>query len=223
MTLQPFHLLASVVMRKTPAFYRTMRDSLWLYVALVLLADEDGVTRRSFKEISDLTGIREATLKSWSGHLRKAGLLRISRTTTTRGTTSDRDTVNVFEFYIYGLLKPERGNRALKARVQEAERGESTTGASSSRPQAAGSAIPDREQGGEEPDPANRAMAEALLQGLGDDEDNLDHYIALCEELPAPAIQRAYDHARRVPQEKIKKSRGALFTFLAKKYAQNEQ
>lgn len=53
-----------------------------------------------------------------------------------------------------------------------------------------------------------------------DDTDNAAAYIHLFNKYPRDIIDKALKAVKSLPDEKIKKSRGALFTFLVKKYAQ---
>jgi hypothetical protein len=59
-----------------------------------------------------------------------------------------------------------------------------------------------------------RTIAEAFS-----DTDNLATYQILCRKYPDSAVRAAHRAALSVPDEKVKRSRLALFTFLVKKYA----
>jgi hypothetical protein len=54
------------------------------------------------------------------------------------------------------------------------------------------------------------------------DEQNLGLYLVYCRKYPADIINKAFKVAKEIPSEKIKRSRGAFFTYLVKKYAQNQ-
>ena len=54
------------------------------------------------------------------------------------------------------------------------------------------------------------------------DENNLKIYLYICKTYPENAIQRAYGEAKQTPASVIRKSRGALFVYLTKKYAQEQ-
>jgi len=55
------------------------------------------------------------------------------------------------------------------------------------------------------------------------DINNLPLYLAYCQKYPTEIIFKAYGQAKEMPADKIKKSRGALFTYLVKFYAQNQK
>jgi hypothetical protein len=66
-------------------------------------------------------------------------------------------------------------------------------------------------------------LAWTIAQGLGEQE-----FVAIFRSLvlhyPEKVIQRAYEEALAFPAAKVRKSRGAIFNYLVKKYArQNEQ
>jgi hypothetical protein len=52
-----------------------------------------------------------------------------------------------------------------------------------------------------------------------DDLKGLALYLKYCRTYPQAVIFRAFADAKEIPLERIRKSRGALFTYLAKKYA----
>lgn len=54
-----------------------------------------------------------------------------------------------------------------------------------------------------------------------DDLGNLARYENLIESYPEPLVRRAFREARLVPRGRVRKSRGALFTYLLKTYANN--
>lgn len=61
-------------------------------------------------------------------------------------------------------------------------------------------------------------LALDICQAL-DDSDNLPLYISYIRKYPPKIIQQAFNAARKLPENKIKKTRGALFTYLVKHYA----
>lgn len=66
--------------------------------------------------------------------------------------------------------------------------------------------------------PVEESLARELAEALGD-QASLDLYRAYVLAYPDVLLRRALAEARSVPQERIKKSRGALFTYLVRKYA----
>jgi len=61
-------------------------------------------------------------------------------------------------------------------------------------------------------------LALDICQILGDS-DNLPLYLSYVRKYSPKIIQMAFDAARELPANKIKKTRGALFTYLVKHYA----
>lgn len=68
--------LRSLVLSGQARNYKALRDSMWLYITLLLLGEGKGELALSFQSLSELTGIQESTLRSWAGLLRKEGWLR---------------------------------------------------------------------------------------------------------------------------------------------------
>ena len=61
--------------------------------------------------------------------------------------------------------------------------------------------------------------AQKLAEELADS-DNVAAYEAIYRNYTEDMIQKALTTVKGVPDDKIKKSRGALFTYLIKQYAQ---
>lgn len=61
-------------------------------------------------------------------------------------------------------------------------------------------------------------LALEIAEALGDRE-GLALYLSYCKRYPESVILRAYGEAKEVPFRSIRKSRGALFTYLVQKYA----
>jgi DNA-binding transcriptional ArsR family regulator len=53
-----------------------------------------------------------------------------------------------------------------------------------------------------------------------EDKENIGYYQWICENYPENSVKRAFLEVKKMPNNKIKKSRGALFTYLVKKYSQ---
>jgi hypothetical protein len=54
------------------------------------------------------------------------------------------------------------------------------------------------------------------------EENRLPLYRACCENFEEEGIRKAFSEAMAVPDDKIKKSRSALFVYLMKKYAKRK-
>jgi len=51
------------------------------------------------------------------------------------------------------------------------------------------------------------------------DRDQIKLYLTYCKKYPLNTIYRAFSEAKNYPEEKIKKSRAAIFFYLLKTYA----
>ncbi len=51
------------------------------------------------------------------------------------------------------------------------------------------------------------------------EETHLPKYLHLCATYDLDIVKRVFFEVQRIPKEKIKKSKAALFTYLVKKYA----
>ena len=69
-----------------------------------------------------------------------------------------------------------------------------------------------------EPKSKEAYMAVSICKSLKD-EDNLGLYLNYCKKYPEHLIFRVFGMVKETPDKKIKKSRGALFTYLVKKLA----
>lgn len=58
----------------------SMKQSIWLYLSLLLQAHRiTGTVKLDPKKTAEAMGVKEATIRSWLGHLRKAGYVSIKR------------------------------------------------------------------------------------------------------------------------------------------------
>lgn len=189
--------LSHLVLQRDARFYRSLRDAMWLYLALVVTADDEGVVEKGFEELSLLTGLKEGTLRSWAGHLKKLGLIETKPFHGSAPTS----------FVVHGLER--KGHPGEHSELETKPR------------EAPARHVLQGDTGGESTSSQNQdlgALAEYVRHGLGDEETDLEHYAELLEGVPKEVIRQAFEQARRVPREKIRKSRGALFTYLIKQY-----
>jgi hypothetical protein len=64
----------------------------------------------------------------------------------------------------------------------------------------------------------DEALAFEIAHMFGELED-LDKFAIYCCKYPRWIIKKAYQNAKTIPPERIKKSRGAVFFYLVKQYA----
>jgi len=156
--------------------YQRMRQTIWLYLYLVLQLNPR--TGRLVTEVSTIgqdMGISEETIRSWLGHLRRKGYVSVKR----QG--------GYWLITVTGLRPIPESPPAKVLRPDEVVNVE------------------------------KQRLAQRIAKEF-EDEGNLPYYQDLCERYPEHLINRAFSEVRKVPELKIKKSRGALFTYLVKKY-----
>jgi hypothetical protein len=61
-----------------------------------------------------------------------------------------------------------------------------------------------------------------MIAAAFNDEEKIGLYVVYCKKHSHEVIQRAFAEAQNFPEEKIKKSRVALFFYLLKRYAHEE-
>ncbi len=69
-------------------------------------------------------------------------------------------------------------------------------------------------------------VAEELATAIAEEFDdlaNLPIYTLYCRNFPEAVVKRAFNAALTVPPERVKRTRLALFIYLVKKYASNEE
>ena len=71
-------------------------------------------------------------------------------------------------------------------------------------------------------EPESQLLGEELTLALNDRE-NRSLYEYYARKYPESLLRKLLASVLRVPNERIRKSRGALFTYLLKRYAHNEQ
>lgn len=159
--------------------YQRMRQTIWLYLYLVLQLNAR--TSRLVTKVSTISqdmGIKQETIRSWLGHLKKQGYVSV------------KGQGDYLMIAVTGLKPTAESPKVLR------------------------------------PDQVVNVEQQRLAQRIAKefkDEDNLGYYEDLCERFPEHLINRAFSEVRKVPQAKIKKSRGALFTYLVKKYASKKE
>lgn len=74
----------------------------------------------------------------------------------------------------------------------------------------------------EQEGPSATQTLAAQIASTFDDEHNIGRYENLIEDTPQIVINRAFRDASAMPEDRIRKSRAALFFYLTRKYAQQE-
>ena len=71
-------------------------------------------------------------------------------------------------------------------------------------------------------DEMKKLLLNRIIDNFGDQQKR-GFYESFCEKVGIAVIQRAYDEVRKVPPERIKHSKRALFVYLIQKYAGSKQ
>jgi hypothetical protein len=212
--------------------YRKIKSALWLLIYFILCADRrTGTLKRKVGTISRHMDVKARTIRLWLAVLRSHGYI---------------DTQNSGRCLIIEIKKwksyPQRhsdvtqSDIALPGRVTElcqsgsAAKGRETSKASENS--AAGGApnditikkeilTNDNVAAKTSPQSTEAAIAMEICQAFKD-EKNLPLYISYVRKYERRIIQQAFKEALKLPSNKIKKTRGALFNYLVKYYAGNQ-
>ena len=184
-------LLREIVADATGRNRRRMRQAVWLYFYLIVFANaRSGKLISRIPDIAAALGVSENTVNSWLGHLKK--------------------------WHYVSVVKMGNGLHFRVNRWQEVTHIDTADAKELSR--SSGKALVQVRKISvslpKEPDKMARKIAVELRA-----EDSLTYIENLCRSNPRNIIQRAFNEARDLPAGKIKKSRGALFVYLTKKYA----
>ncbi len=220
---------------------KRMKNALWLFLYLLLNADrKTGVLQRKLKTISSDTGIKERTIRVWLRLLKNQGyietknkghclFIRIKKWKSLSA-CHDNDTQN---------------GKNLPGRVAESCRGENDL-KSQNFPQLGQKPVDDLDPNDitikkdiknndidnnnsfdlnsnsfKEFEPRNRKERLALdLAKALNDPKGLALYISYSNKYPENLLRKTLGVVNKIPDEKIKKSRGALFNYLIQKHAQ---
>lgn len=181
--------------------YHRMKQAVWLYLYFIAFSNlKTGKLTGRLSDIARDMGLPEETLRSWLGHLCKWHYVMAEK---------QGDEV------LFKITRWKNIATELETTVSpQKEKLKKNTGRRIE---------PTQTDSGEERKVHDvSGLAHEIAAAL-EEPDNQPYFEELCRRYPAHIIQRSLEEARAVPAEKIKKSRGALFAFLVKKYAREEQ
>gem|GEM_PF-2243160 len=179
--------------------YNRMKGSVWLYLYLIAFSNlRSGKLIARLSNIAADMGLPEETLRSWLGHLRKWHYVDVEK----------QGDALLFKIMKWQNISSELETKALveTSKTQPAKKSKI------SQPVAQ-----------ELPLPNNSAQLANYIANLLNEPTYQTAFETLCRLYPQNIIQKALLETREIPSEKIKKSRGALFIYLVKKYAQQEK
>ncbi|MCL4704889.1 hypothetical protein KJ068_06995 [bacterium] len=181
--------------------YQRMKQAVWLYLYFIAFSNlKTGKLTAQLSDIAHDMGLPEETLRSWLGHLRKWHYVMAEK---------QGDEV------LFKITKWKNIATELEATVSpQQEKLKKNTGRRIEPIQTA--------SGEERKVHDVSGLAHEIASAL-EEPDNQPYFEELCRRYSDHIIQKSLEEARAVPTEKIKKSRGALFAYLVKKYAREEQ
>lgn len=237
---------SGLIMEEKGKHYRMMGSSLWLFLYLALHADRrTGFLLRKVKTISKDTGIKPRTAREWLRVLKQQGYIE------TR-TTGRCLLIQIRKWKGFGEWQDNvtQGDKSLPTRVAEECHSEAPVqDQNSSQISENSHSAPDPNDTllnkiikkrnvmafKEETLPSvpvsvthSRQRSEQDLLALQiarefNDLKNLGLYLSYCREYPRDLIVDVYQAVKDTPSEKIRKTRGALFTYLVNHHAQESK
>ena len=175
--------------------YFRMKHAVWLYLYLLIEANyRTGRVVTSIEKIRQDTGIETNLLCSFLGHLKQWNYVSTEKQ---NGhilfKISKWKTVPEFDDFL------SNGNKKANDAAKKPK-----TSRKPAKPA--------------KPNP----LAQEIVQSF-QDKDNLSFYEQVCSQYSEDLIRRILQKVQEIPDEKIKKSRGALFTYLIKQYDPKKQ
>lgn len=213
-----------LVMDQGCTHYTRMKTAVWLYIYLLLNADEQGTLERNINAISRDTGIKERTIKHWLDILRKVGYVQT------------RNTGRSLCFVVNLWIKKEERHDSIRQKFRDVSTGETESCTQEGAPKSQKSLYPSGENqiSNSFPDSAidisiNKYIDSDATNKNGISSENRlawkfaealnDHkgialYRSYAGKYPEAILWEALRRAQEIPAYKIKKSRAALFNHL---------
>ncbi len=213
---------------------KQMKTSVWLFLYLILVADQKtGMLTKSYAEISRMTGRRKKTTLKWMNALRRKGYVLTKK-------EGKRLVIQVKKWKFltkcpdWGTMKTESTPNGARngpqlGRIEEEQKSEKSLCLSQKIKKGR---FADRYNVNKDiynivnvskpisfddfsPKTKEELLALDLAQGLNDLK-SLNFYLSVSKKYPEELLRRICNQVREIPTEKIKKSKGALFTYLLK-------
>ncbi|RIK82246.1 hypothetical protein DCC62_00445 [candidate division KSB1 bacterium] len=180
--------------------YKRIRYAVWLYLYLIAFSNlRTGKLIAGLPDIARDMGLPEETLRSWLGHLRKWHYVTVER-------VGGGLLFKVAKWTdISSVLEPKPSAEQPKRPSWSGQRGSVSLNEK------------------EHPLPDNPAEIASYLVDVLHGPGYKTRFETISNIYPKSIIQQALSETTAVPEGKIKKSRGALFVYLIKKYAQEQQ
>jgi len=179
--------------------YRRMKQAVWLYLYLIAFANlRTGKLMSNIADIAQDMGLGEETVRSWLGHLRRRHYVIVER-------QGDELLFKISKWknIITNVDSSLPQNKSKKK--SDLPRTATHSGTKGEL----GICVPSK-------------LADEIVDQL-QEPSNRARFEEICRAYPLNVIEQALKEAKAVHPERIKKSRGALFVYLVKKYAQQEE
>jgi len=226
-----------LIMDREAKHYQKMGNAIWIFLYLILTANRDtGYSIKKIKTITADTGIKERTIRQWLSTLRKEGYIQTH-------STGRCLLIHIKKW----ITLPDRhryvtqSGKSMPTRVAESCRSDDPKNSPNSfNLSQKSSSFFNPNDNTLKKDIKNVNVKEDLLifnscvdldlknkdkllackicKALKDD-NNLALYLSYTKKYPEEIIRRAFDQVNKTPLNKIKKTKGALFTYLVKHYA----
>ncbi len=221
-----------LVLDREGRHYRQMGSAIWLFAYFILCADrQTGSLRRKMVTISRQMGVKTRTVRAWLRILRQVGYIETVNSGRSllikirKWKTYPRWQNSAYQS---DIILPGRVAESCQAEVRRkgrisAELSQKSAAAKNANDITLNKYIFKNVNVGVDKEAVDEENASALeICQAFRDEDNLPLYQSYVGRYPKDLIQKAYQEAIKLPANKIKKTRGAFFTYLVKHYAQEK-
>jgi hypothetical protein len=191
------YLLQKLTVDSEAKHYHRLKSAVWLYLFILSsVHPKSGKLVLTLSDIATQAGIKEETVSSWLGHLRKWNYVSVIRQDkslllSVTGWKTETETLEESTLPSKNITNKGRKKPSKKAAIEKD--------------------FPS------EPDKLAKKISEELRSPQG-----LIYFERLCKIYPRSIILKAFEKAMSIPENKIRKSRAALFAYLVKKYVQEK-
>ncbi|RKZ28716.1 hypothetical protein DRQ36_10040, partial [bacterium] len=196
--------------------YRKLGKVGWLMMYLLVKSDKDGKLKTSSAKIAEETGLYELTVRAWLRHLERSKYIATEgKWQAIEIKIADwKSTSNAQEIARNGksAVNISKTNAIDKSdnRIRSDKDDKSDELINVYKKNDIDRGIP-------------KKLTPEYIAEAFDDEDNIAFYVFAFENYGKRIIRKAFERVQYLPSSKIKKSRGALFNYLLKKYEQNKK
>ena len=197
-------VLRGLVVDDNARHFKRMKNAIWLFLYLIVSVNKrTGKLDSQIATISAETGIKEEIIRNWLGHLKKHNYVSTQKQKDNLIITISkwRTVQELMSYCNISQNPPQPISENDKTPIDNPDQ-EKT--------------IPNYQN--QYPSPSKHPLAIEISQDFKD-EENFEYYQSVSQKYPPELINKAFNKVKSIPDSKIRKSRGALFTYLIKKYA----